>query len=148
MFSALNLPQATLKINKKNNQFFVRCLVRKKQILLTPEEWVRQHLIHYLVYFKGFALGRLAVEVNLLVNGLAKRADLVYYDEKLSPSFLFECKAADVHLTTETVFQIATYNSQLNAPFLVISNGIDHYIFEKKNSKLVPLNDLPELKTY
>ena len=61
----------------------------------------------------------------------------------LSPSFLFECKAADVHLTTETVFQIATYNSRLNAPFLVISNGMDHYIFEKKNSELVPLNDLP-----
>jgi type I site-specific restriction endonuclease len=143
MFSPLNLPQATLKINKKDNQFFVRCLVRKKTILLTPEEWVRQHLINYLVHFKGFALGRLAVEVNLTFNGLAKRADLVYYDEKLSPSFLFECKAADVHLTSETVFQIATYNSQLNAPFLVISNGLDHYIFEKKNSGLIPLNDLP-----
>lgn len=148
MFSALNLPQATLKINKKNNQFFVRCLVRNKLILLTPEEWVRQHLIHYLVHFKGFALGRLAVEVNLIFNGLAKRADLVYYDEMLSPSFLFECKAADVHLTTETVFQIATYNSQLNAPYLVISNGMDHYIFEKKNSELVPLNDLPESRSY
>jgi predicted type IV restriction endonuclease len=144
MFSQLNLPQAQLQISKKENQFFVTCLVRKKKILLTPEEWVRQHLINYLVQSKGFAIGRLGVEVSLKFNGLAKRADLVYFNHNLEPTHVFECKAATVQLTTETVFQIATYNSKIKADFLIISNGLDHYIFEKKNSNLIPVSDFPE----
>jgi len=145
MFSSLNLPQAQLQISKKEDQFYVTCLVRKKKILLTPEEWVRQHLINYLVQSKGFAIGRLGVEVSLNFNGLAKRADLVYFNHNLEPTHVFECKASSVQLTTETVFQIATYNSKIKADFLIISNGLDHYIFEKKDSNLIPIADFPML---
>ena len=145
MFSSLNLPQAQLQISKKEDQFYVTCLVRKKKILLTPEEWVRQHLINYLVQSKGFAIGRLGVEVSLNFNGLAKRADLVYFNHNLEPTHVFECKASTVQLTTETVFQIATYNSKIKADFLIISNGLDHYIFEKKDSNLIPIADFPML---
>lgn len=143
MFIPLNLPNAPLRITEKNQKRFVTCLLRRKQIVLTPEEWVRQHLIHYLIAHKSLAQGRLAVEVSLKVNSLSKRADIVYYDETLLPQLVVECKAPEVKLTSETVFQIATYNSQLNSKYLLISNGLDHFIFENSNGSLVALNDLP-----
>ena len=143
MFTPLNLPNAPLKITEKDQKLYVTCLLRKKQIVLTPEEWVRQHVVHYLIAYKSFAQGRLALEVSLKVNSLSKRADIVYYDENLQPQLVVECKAPDVKLTSETVFQIATYNSQLNSKFLLISNGLDHFIFENTNGSLVSLDDLP-----
>ena len=143
MFTPLNLPNAPLKITEINKKRHLICLLRKKSVVLTPEEWVRQHLIHYLISYKSFAQGRLAVEVNLKVNCLSKRADIVYYDETLKPQLVVECKAPEVKLSSETVFQIATYNSQLNSQFLLISNGLDHFIFENKNGILFPLEDLP-----
>ena len=143
MFTPLNLPNAPLKITEKNEKRFVTCLLRKKPVVLTPEEWVRQHVVHYLIAFKSLAQGRLAVEVNLKVNSLSKRADIVYYDKALQPQLIVECKAPEVKLTSETVFQIATYNSQLNSKFLLISNGLDHFIFENQKGSLVPLDDLP-----
>jgi type I site-specific restriction endonuclease len=145
MFTALNLPNAPLKITQKNQKRFVTCLIRRKQVVLTPEEWVRQHLIHYLITSKSLAQGRIAVEVNLKVNSLSKRADIVYYDETLKPQVVIECKAPEVKLTSETIFQIATYNSQLNSKFLIISNGLDHFIFENKNGLIISLEDLPYL---
>ena len=143
MFTPLNLPNAPLKITEKNQKHFVTCLLRRKLVVLTPEEWVRQHLIYYLISHKSLALGRMAMEVPLKVNSLSKRADIVYYDERLTPFLVVECKAPDVKLSSETVFQIATYNSQLNSQFLLISNGLDHFVFENKNGKLFPLEDLP-----
>jgi hypothetical protein len=143
MFTPLNLPNAPLKITEKNERRFVTCLLRKKPVVLTPEEWVRQHVVHYLIAYKSLAQGRLAVEVSLKVNSLSKRADIVYYDETLHPHLVVECKAPEVKLTSETVFQIATYNSQLNSKFLLISNGLDHFVFENSNGSLVSLDDLP-----
>jgi type I site-specific restriction endonuclease len=143
MFTPLNLPHSPLKITVKNEKRFVTCLLRKRPVVLTPEEWVRQHLIHYLVSYKSLAQGRLALEVNLKVNTLSKRADIVYYDETLRPQLVVECKAPEIKLTSETVFQIATYNSQLNSKLLLISNGLDHFIFENQKGTLVPLDDLP-----
>ena len=143
MFTQLNLPNAPLKITEKDQKLYVTCLLRKKQVVLTPEEWVRQHLIHYLVAYKSLVQGRLALEVSLKVNSLSKRADIVYYDETLHPQLVVECKAPEIKLTSETVFQIATYNSQLNSKFLLISNGLDHFIFENSNGSLVSLDDLP-----
>jgi hypothetical protein len=143
MFTPLNLPNAPLKITEKDQKLYVTCLLRKKQLVLTPEEWVRQHIVYYLIAFKSFAQGRLALEVSLKVNSLSKRADIVYYDENLQPQLVVECKAPEVKLTSETVFQIATYNSQLNSKFLLISNGLEHFIFENSNGSLVSLDDLP-----
>jgi hypothetical protein len=142
MFTSLNLPRAKLKLVERDKQIFVTCLVRKKAILLTPEEWVRQHIISYLVNHKNYALGRLAVEVTLKVNSMSKRADIVYYDQFAQPQLIVECKAPEVILTSETVFQIATYNSKINSTLLLITNGMDHFIFENKSGDLTPLADL------
>jgi type I site-specific restriction endonuclease len=142
MLTPLNLPLAKLKLVKRNDQIYVNCQVRKKAILLTPEEWVRQHVISYLINYKSYALGRLAVEVNLKVNSLSKRADIVYFNEYKQPQLIVECKAPEIGLTTETVFQIATYNSKLNAQILFITNGLDHFLFENTNKGLISLEEL------
>lgn len=141
MFTPLNFPLAKLKLVESNKEIYVTCLVRKKSILLTPEEWVRQHIISYLVNYKNYSIGRFAVEVSLKVNSLTKRADIVYYDETLRPEILVECKAPEVKLTFETVFQIATYNSKLNARILLITNGLQHFLFENTINGLVSLDD-------
>ena len=138
----LNLPIAKLKLFEKNNITYVNCLIRKKKIILTPEEWVRQHLISYLDSNFNYSKSRMAVEYELKYNKLSKRADIVFFDKKLMPYLLVECKAPEVKLDKNVLHQIVTYNAKLNAPFLLISNGIEHYIFEVSNGKINPINTL------
>ena len=138
----LNLPVANLKLYKKNNATYVNCLIRNKKIVLTPEEWVRQHLISYLDSNFNYSKSRMAVEYELKYNKLSKRADIVFFDKKLMPYLLVECKAPEVKLDKNVLHQIVTYNAKLNAPFLLISNGIEHYIFEVSNRKINPINTL------
>ena len=138
----LNLPIAKLKLSEKNNTTYVNCLIRNKKIILTPEEWVRQHLISYLHLYFNYSKSRMAVEYELKYNKLSKRADIVFFDKNLMPYLLVECKAPEVKLDKNVLHQIVTYNSKLNAPFLLISNGIEHYIFEVSNGKINPINTL------
>ena len=138
----LNLPIAKLKLYEKNNITYVNCLIRKKKIILTPEEWVRQHLISYLDSNFNYSKSRMAVEFELKYNKLSKRADIVFFDKKLMPYLLVECKAPEVKLDKNVLHQIVTYNAKLNAPFLLISNGIEHYIFEVSNGEINPINTL------
>ena len=138
----LNLPIAKLKLFEKNNTTYVNCLIRNKKIILTPEEWVRQHLISYLDSNFNYSKSRMAVEYELKYNKLSKRADIVFFDKNLMPYLLVECKAPEVKLDKNVLHQIVTYNSKLNAPFLLISNGIEHYIFEVSNGKINPIKTL------
>ena len=138
----LNLPIAKLKLYEKNKITYVNCLIRNKKIILTPEEWVRQHLISYLDSNFNYSKSRMAVEYELKYNKLSKRADIVFFDKKLMPYLLVECKAPEVKLDKNVLHQIVTYNAKLNAPFLLISNGIEHYIFEVSNGKINPINTL------
>ena len=126
----LNLPLAQLKLSEENQITFVRCLVRNKKIVLTPEEWVRQHLINYLDSDFNYSKYRMAVEYEIKYNQLNKRADIVYFDSDRNPYLIVECKAPNVKLNKNVLHQIVTYNSKLNTPYMLISNGIDHYIFE------------------
>jgi len=126
----LNLPLAQLKLSEENQITFVRCLVRNKKIVLTPEEWVRQHLINYLDSDFNYSKYRMAVEYEIKYNQLNKRADIVYFDSDRNPYLIVECKAPNVKLNKDVLHQIVTYNSKLNTPYMLISNGIEHYIFE------------------
>ena len=126
----LNLPLAQLKLSEENQITFVRCLVRNKKIVLTPEEWVRQHLINYLDSDFNYSKYRMAVEYEIKYNQLNKRADIVYFDSDRNPYLIVECKAPNVKLNEDVLHQIVTYNSKLNTPYMLISNGIEHYIFE------------------
>lgn len=129
MFSPLNLPKAELKFSKNNNKIYVWCIVRKKKLVLTPEEWVRQHLIHYLINFRNYPLSLIASEVEIYANEQKRRCDLLIYDSEFKPKMLIECKAPEVKLTPKVVQQIMHYNNQLSVPIIAISNGIQHEIY-------------------
>jgi type I site-specific restriction endonuclease len=101
--------------------------VRKKFVALTPEEWVRQHTIHFLATGRGVPVSLMAVEVSLRLHSLQKRADIVVYNKKGEPRLIVECKAPEVKITPEVFQQIAAYNMTLKVPFLVVTNGSGHY---------------------
>jgi len=146
MFSQLNLPQAQLQISRRENQFFVTCLVRKKKILLTPEEWVRQHLIHFLINHLNVPIGLIASEMSLDINGLVRRCDVVVFNRNGKPVFLMECKAPEVVLGEQVVHQIAQYNFNLGTNYLLITNGIKHRILalDRVKGEIKSLEEFPD----
>ncbi|MEY4992223.1 MAG: hypothetical protein RI948_1102 [Bacteroidota bacterium] len=126
----LNLPPAPLKLSSKAGRVFVHCLVRKKQIVLTPEEWVRQHLIAYLHLHQGYPLEKIAVEKQIQYDGFTRRWDIVVYNAQFEAAILVECKAPQVKLSHEVFMQISTYQKKLRANCLILSNGQQHLIYE------------------
>jgi hypothetical protein len=124
----LNLPKASLKLEKRNGDVYVWCIIRKKNLLLTPEEWVRQHVIHYLISIVEIPKERIASEYSIQVNGLSRRCDIVVIDRNGKPKMIVECKAVSVPVTENVLFQIAQYNRELQVDFLMLSNGIDHFL--------------------
>lgn len=127
MIQPLNLPKAPLKLSRKDGIVFVWCEIRNKKLKLTPEEWVRQHVIHFLITFKNVPKGVIASEQTIQVNGLTRRCDLVVYNSHGKPILLIECKAADVTLNEKVLHQIAQYNFNLNVDYLLLTNGIEQY---------------------
>jgi hypothetical protein len=127
MFIPLNFPRAPLKLVRKNGQVFVFCTVRKKNLLLTPEEWVRQHAIHFLIQEKQVPFGLIASEFAVKVNQLNRRCDVVVFGPDGTPKLVVECKAPDVKLTENVLYQIAQYNFSIQADFLMITNGLEHF---------------------
>jgi len=124
----LNLPKAPLKLEKKQGELYVWCVVRKKSLLLTPEEWVRQHFIHYLITSIQIPVERIASEFSIRVNGLARRCDLVVVDRNGNPKLIVECKAVSVPVNEHVLFQIAQYNRALQVDYLLLTNGVDHFL--------------------
>ena len=124
----LNLPDYELKMRRTaNGKTEVFDLFRKKFILITPEEWVRQNFLHYLLNEKGYPASLIAVEKGLKVNRLQKRFDAVVYNNKRIPIVLIEFKSTDVKLSQKVFDQIAMYNLQMQVKYLIISNGLTHY---------------------
>jgi hypothetical protein len=114
-------------------------------VALTPEEWVRQHIIKYLVQDKGYPAGLTRIEASLSVHGFLKRCDVVVFDPDLNPLILVECKAPTVKLDDKTAWQIALYNARIQARILLITNGLNHYAYaaEPDRQGLSPLDTLP-----
>lgn len=123
----LNLPTYKFKIKNTKNKYTIFDIVRKKYVSLTPEEWVRQHLIHYLVEEKKYPVSLIAVEKQLTINNLTKRTDILVFNSEGTPEVIVECKAPSIKITQHTFDQIARYNLKLNANYLIVSNGLKHY---------------------
>ena len=123
----LNLPIAALKTKLVEGTTQVFDQVRKKYLVLTPEEWVRQHFIHYLNQERNYPLGLMGVEKMVKYNGMQTRADIVLYAADGKPNMIVECKASNVKITQDAFNQIAKYNFKLQVPFLVVTNGIQHF---------------------
>lgn len=125
--SQLNLPEYKFRIKKQDEKLFIFDTQRKKFVALTPEEWVRQHFIRFLIEEKYYPAALLAVEKQLVVNGMKKRCDAILYDIYGHPQVIIEFKAPQVTLNQQTFDQVAVYNSKLNVNLLIISNGLEHY---------------------
>ena len=142
MFSALNFPPANLRIQQSPAEVFD--FVRKKLVALTPEEWVRQHILHFLVEHKQYPAGLIEVEKSIRLFNTDKRVDILVLDRGLKPWLVVECKAAEVPITQAEVNQLARYQITLQAPYSMLSNGIQHIILRHENDKMLTLTGLPD----
>jgi hypothetical protein len=119
--------QKNIKTRKENGQTMIYDPLRKKYLVLQPEEFVRQLLVQYLLTEKKYPAGKIAIEVGLKVNELQKRCDILVYDQHFKPFMIVECKAAQVPLNEAVFYQIANYNMPLKVPYLLVSNGLSSY---------------------
>jgi len=141
----LNLPQTNLQLSRANQDIYVLCLIRRKKIKLTPEEWVRQHFIAFLHEQHGFPLERMAVEISIQYGGLTKRWDILVYDKDFQPSILVECKAPNIPIGLDTLYQALTYQKEMQGKFIALTNGQTHAYFEihSDEQKLKEKSELP-----
>ena len=141
----LNLPSYPAKIIKRDGKNVIFDPLRQKYVALTPEEWVRQHFIHFLTDFKGFPKGLLANEIQLDLNGTKKRCDTVLFNRDLSARMIVEYKAPNIEITQAVFDQITRYNMVLKVEYLIVSNGIRHYCckIDYNTMKYTFLPDIP-----
>lgn len=144
MMTPLNLPPAQLKISRQGEQLLVWCIVRKKQLILTPEEWVRQHVIHFLLDHKNVAPGRINSEHKVQINGQSRRCDIVVFDEYAQPLLIVECKATSITLDEKTFLQTSNYVQELRPRYFWMTNGLQHVIADCTQNGIY-LENLPEL---
>ena len=144
----LNLPPYEIKIRETNGRRTILDILRRKYVALTPEEWVRQHFVHFLIEQKGYPATLLANEVQLNVGNKLLRADSVLYGSDLHPRMIIEYKAPTVSITQKVFDQISVYNMLLKVDYLVVSNGINHYACKMnyENQKYFFLREIPEYK--
>jgi hypothetical protein len=141
----LNFPTFKFRFKNSENKTSIFDVVRKKFVILTPEEWVRQHVVHYLLHVKKYPASYINVEKVIKINALNKRYDVVVFNPDGSIFLLVECKAPNITISQQTFDQIARYNGVLNADFLMVTNGINHYFckLDYINQGYVFLKNLP-----
>lgn len=141
----LNLPSYTFKLKSNENKTLIFDILRKKNIVLTPEEWVRQHFVHLLIKEKNYPTSLIAVEKQLIINNLKKRTDIVVFSPNGTPNIIVECKAPHIKITQDTFDQIARYNLKLDADYLIVTNGLQHFFckLDKENETYIFLRDIP-----
>ncbi|CAI8365953.1 MAG: Uncharacterised protein [Flavobacterium sp. SCGC AAA160-P02] len=141
----LNFPSYTFRLKSNENKTLIFDIIRKKYVVLTPEEWVRQHTIFYLIKEKKYPISLIAVEKQLKINSVIKRTDIVVFNTDGTPEILVECKSPSVVISQDTFDQIARYNLTVKSNYLIVTNGLNHYYcqidVEKEN--YVFLNDIP-----
>ncbi len=146
----LNLPNYDFKMKTEQGSRQIFDPVRKKMVKLDPEEWVRQNLIQFLNKDKNYPISLMAVEKGLTVNKLSKRFDILCYNNDSKPLLLVECKAPSVKISQDAFDQISIYNLQFKVPFLLVSNGLEHYCCQldyEKNSYSF-LSEIPDYQNY
>jgi len=143
MYRPLNLPPAPLKL--KGDQIWDP--LRRKYIRCTPEEWVRQHFISFLVTEKNYPIGRMVSEYKVVYNAMNKRCDIAIFDQNSHPQVIVECKAPNLKITEDTFYQVAKYAHVLKAPLLILTNGLEHYtaLVEPTNGQITYLQEIPSL---
>jgi type I site-specific restriction endonuclease len=141
----LNLPTYPFTIKESQGKKKIFDRIRKKMVALTPEEWVRQHFICYLIEEKGYPASLTSVETPVKINGLSQRADIVVYNKYRKPVLIVECKAPHVKITPEVFDQAARYNIRLQTRTIAVTNGLNHYfaLVNKDGMSYSFLKDIP-----
>lgn len=141
----LNLPKADIKIICKEEKHQVFDVIRRRYVALTPEEWVRQHFVHFLLNYKGYPQTLMANEVQIKLNKLSRRCDTVLYNRDLTARMIIEYKAPHVEITQAVFDQICRYNFVLKVDYLIVSNGMQHYCckMDYANNRYTFLKDVP-----
>jgi hypothetical protein len=144
----LNLPTYSFKLKYSGNSEQIFDPFRKKFVKLTPEEWVRQNLAQFLINEKDYPTGRMVIEKSLQFNNMKKRCDILVYDHKTAPLVMIECKAPNVKIKKEVFDQIAVYNLVFKVRFLMVSNGMEHYmcVVDFENKKTEFMSNIPSYK--
>ena len=142
----LNLPPFEKKITQKDGNPFILDVIRRQYVALTPEEWVRQHFVHFLIGHKGYPQSLMGNEVQLKLNGMSRRCDTVVYDRTLKPRVIVEYKAPTVNITQQVFEQICRYNMVLQVDYLIVSNGLNHYCCKVNHTTRAHtfLKDIPQ----
>lgn len=141
----LNLPAYPFKITRKEEQLYIFDEIRKKHLVLTPEEWVRQHFIQFLILEKNFPKSLIQIEGGLTLNKLQKRTDIVIYNTNGERIMVIECKAPSVKISQSVFDQAARYNSVHKAKWLVVTNGLKHCyaLINHQESRFLFVEELP-----
>lgn len=146
----LNFPDFSFRVRATGQSKQIYDSIRKRFVALTPEEWVRQNLLRLMVDVFAYPASRIAVERKVLVNRITQRADVVVYNGVGKPAIIAECKATSVKISEDTFLQAARYNLQLNVPFFVLTNGLEHYCMRRNGNTFDFMDALPtteELET-
>ncbi len=145
----LNLPTFDFRLKKENSVVFIFDVIRKKFVKLTPEEWVRQHVVHFLLEQKHYPASLMNVEVGMEIQTMRRRADIVCYESDGGVRLITECKAPEVKITQTVFEQIAQYNMCLKAKYLLVTNGFEHFVCEinAEQKTYTFLQDIPPYKT-
>lgn len=142
----INYPEPDFRIKKEGEKEFIFDALRKKWLLLMPEEWVRQNFVQYLIKTKSYPSSLIAIEKEIQLGELRKRFDVLVYDNNHQPWMMIECKAAEVKLDDEVLQQVLRYNISVPVRFIVITNGNSNYGWERTNNELQVFNEIPEWK--
>ncbi len=145
-FSDLNLPSFEFRIREEGQRKQIFDSLRKRFVALTPEEWVRQHFIRFLTEVKKYPASLMNVERGVKIISGTKRTDIVVHNRQGKPWMIVECKASDVPVTEDALLQAARYNMALQASYLVITNGMEHYCCTLQNKQIDFMDDLPEFE--
>jgi hypothetical protein len=142
----LNFPTYNFRFKNSENKVSIFDTIRKKFVILQPEEWVRQHCIQFLIQNKNYPQSLINVEKELIINGLKKRYDIVVFNPDGSIHLIVECKAPKININQATFDQIARYNLELNATYLMVTNGLNHYYCQMdfKNERYQFLKTIPD----
>lgn len=144
----LNLPDYAIKLSGTKQRPTIWDILKRKYVALTPEEWVRQHFIHFLIEQKNYPSTLLANEVKLKIGDKNLRADTVLYNKELKPKMIIEYKAPHIPITQKVFDQISVYNMLLHVDYLIVSNGINHYAckMDYESKKCLFLKEIPDYK--
>ena len=140
----IDYPSYEFRMKVENNREMIFDELRKAWLKLTPEEWVRQNFIRYLVHSRNYPSALVSLEKRIVVGEMVKRFDILVYNNNHHPWMMVECKSMDVSLKEEVLNQVLRYNIAIPVQYLVITNGTSCMAFKKQNKQLVPLNEFPE----